>query len=427
MRVLGARCWGLCAVLGVGCVVLSALVRGAQQAPTFTASAQIVEVDVRAFDRGGRFVEDLTIADFEVIEGGKPQVIRALYFVGPSTADSPTAPPLVTSRGPDAGKSAPSPAARQTWIFVFDTSHMTPGAGFDRAKQAVTTFLKERFREGDVGGVVVGGRMVNNRLTSVRAELEAAAASVKPNSDNRSRLLELTREWPRIRDESEALAIASENRDALQRAVTRACTEDQSACPTAEGLVREKTRRFRTEMQRSSLDTLNALNALASGLSKIPGPKTVVFLSDGLVTQEMESSLQTVVGQATRAGARIYAIDVRGLNRGTNASIGDQMLADSPTGGPARLDISEDAPNSLSVDTGGFFIRNQNNIGQALATIADDANRYYVIGYQPENLTLDGRFRPIEVRVKRAGVTVRARRGYLALPSAQLLIPKPIK
>jgi VWFA-related protein len=414
MTVLGARCWVLGAVLGAG--VLGAAVLGAQQAPTFTASAQIVEVDVRAFDRDVRFVEDLTIDDFEVIEGGKPQVVRALYFVGPSAADSPTAPPLVTSRGPDVGSSVPTPAAKQTWIFVFDLNHLTPGAGFDRAKQAVRVFLKEQFREGDLGGVMAGGQMVNNRLTSVRA-----------NGDSRSRLNELTREWPRIRDESEALSIAAENRDALQRAVTRACAEDPSACPGAEGMIREKTRRFRTEVQRSALDTLNAVNTLASGLSRIPGPKTVVFLSDGLVTQEMESTLQSVAGQATRAGARIYAIDVRGLNRGTNTDIGDRMLADSPTGGPARFDITEDAPNSLSVDTGGLFIRNQNNIGQAISSIAADANRYYVIGYQPENLTLDGKYRPIEVRVKRPGVNVRARRGYLALPSAQLLIPKSSK
>lgn len=431
--VLGARCWVLgagCLVLGAGVLgagVLGAGVLGAQQAPTFTASAQVVEVDVRVFDQAGRFVEDLTIDDFEIVDGGAPQVIRALYFVGPAAADSPTAPSLVTSRGPDAGARAASPAARQTWVFVFDTNHLTSGAGFERARQAVATFLKERFRDGDVGGVLADGRMINNRLTSVRAELEAAAAAVRPTNDNRSRLIELTREWPRIRDESEALTIASENRDALQRAITRACMEDQSACRTAEVMIREKTRRFRSEMQRSALDTLNALNVLGNGLSKIPGPKTIVFLSDGLVTQELESSLQSVVGQATRAGARIYAIDVRGLNRGATSDVGDRMLADSPTGGPPRFDITEDAPNSLSVDTGGIFIRNQNNIGQALSTIADDANRYYVVGYQPERLVLDGKFRPIDVRVKRPGVTVRARRGYLALPSAQLLIPKSIK
>ena len=73
------------------------------------------------------------------------------------------------------------------------------------------------------------------------------------------------------------------------------------------------------------------------------------------------------------------------------------------------------------------MIRNDNNIGRALSTVAADANRYYVIGYEPANLTLDGQFRPIEVKVRRPGVVVRARRGYLALPSSQLLVPQIIK
>jgi VWFA-related protein len=422
------------ALLGAVCVVLTAvtLAQTPQQAPpqtpTFTASTQIVEVDVRAFTRDGRFAEDLAIDDFEVLENGKPQPIRALYFVGPAASDAANAAPLVTSRGPEGTNVGPAiRAARQTWIFVFDVNHLTPGSGFDRARLAVTTFLKERFREGDVGGVMAGGTMINGRLTSVRSELMTAASSVRPNSDNRARLNELMREWPRFRDESEALAVADQDREALQRTIMRACSEDQAACQSAEGQVREKASRFRTESQRSTLDTLKAMNALANGLARIPGPKTIVFLSDGLASQDMEGALQAVVGQTTRAGARIYAIDVRGLNRGTNAGIGDQMLADSPTGGPARFDITEDAPNSLSVDTGGFFIRNQNNIGKALVDVADDANRYYVIGYQPENSKLDGTFRPIEVRVKRPGITIRARRGYLALPSSLLLIPQAVK
>ena len=421
------------ALLGATCVVLGAVLAAQapppqQQPPTFTASTQIVEVDVRAFTRDGRFAEDLTIDDFEVMEDGKPQTIRALYFVGPAVSDSATARPLVTSRGPEGTTVGPPiSAARQTWLFVFDVNHLTAGGGFDRARLAVTTFLKERFRDGDLGGVMAGGTMINGRLTSVRAELMNAASSVRPNNENRARLNELMREWPRFRNESEALAVADQDRETLQRVTTRACTEDQTACQTADGLIREKASRFRTESQRSTLDTLKAMNALANGLARIPGPKTIVFLSDGLVSQDMEGALQSVVGQTTRAGARIYAIDVRGLNRGTNAGPGDQMLADSPTGGPPRFDITEDAPNSLSVDTGGFFVRNQNNIGKALVEVADDANRYYVIGYQPENSKLDGTFRPIEVRVKRPGINVRARRGYLALPSALLLVPQVVK
>jgi len=401
--------------------------RTPQQAPTFQATTQLVQVDARVFDRDGRFVSDLTLEDFEIVEQGQVQPLQALYLVDGGTGPTASAAPLVSMRGSTVEGAPPPAATRQTWIFVFDLNHLTAGGGFDRARTAVTTFLKEQFRDGDLGGIVAGSTMVNNRLTSVRAELADAAATVRPNNDHRQRMNILLREWPRIRDESEALAIASGDREAIQRATLRAAADDPSAGQNADLMVRAKAEQFRTDMTRSSLDTLTALHGLATGLARIPGPKTVVLLSDGFVAQELGTTLRSVVGQITRAGARVYAIDARGLNRGTNASIGDQMLVDSSQSAPARFDIGEDSPNSLAVDTGGFFIRNQNNVGRALTTIAEDANRYYVIGYQPQGLTLDGQYRPIEVRVTRPGVTVRARRGYLALPTASLLDPQPIK
>lgn len=398
--------------------------------PAFRTTAQGVEVDVRVFDRDGRFVDDLTIDDFEVIERGVPQPLRALYFVGPAAGDRPGMPPLVTPR--DAGRAQAPPAqaaGRQTWIFVFDLNHLTPGAGFERAREAVVTFLRDQFVDGDVGGIVAGTRMVNNRLTSVRDELVSAARGLRPLPDHRARQIELTREWPRLRDEAEALAIANEDREALQRASIRACGDDESACRAVSPdlAIREKARRLRSDLQRATRETLSAMTALAAGLARVPGPKTVVLLSDGFVVQDMETTLRSAVGQATRAGARVYAIDVRGLNRGTNASLGDQLAAETPSGAPARFDLGADGPNSLAVDTGGFVIRNQNNLGAALRAVADDAGRYYVIGYQPEGLALDGQYRQIDVRVTRPGLTVRARRGYLALEPSQLLVPQPIK
>jgi VWFA-related protein len=412
-----------------------------QQPPTFQATTQAVQLDVRVYydggARDGQFVDDLTLDDFEILEGGTPQRLRALFFVSPAERDRATAPPLVTLRGSagttPASASTPGGAAavtaRQTWIFVFDLNHLTPGGGFDRARTAVQDFIRDQFRDGDMAGVVAGSRMVNNRLTSVRQELIDAVGSVRAVSDRRSRMIELTREWPRLRDEAEALAVANNDRDALQRAVARACADDPSACQATppDLMLMDKARRLRSDIQRATSNSLSSMTALANGLARIPGPKTVVLLSDGFVVQELESTLRSTVGQATRAGARIYAIDVRGLNRGSNADIAERMSADDPAGGPARFDLGEDGPNSLAVDTGGLMIRNENNIGRALSTVAADANRYYVIGYEPANLTLDGQFRPIEVTVKRPGVVVRARRGYLALPSAQLLVPQVIK
>jgi len=397
-----------------------------QEQPVFRSGVNLIEVDVRVFDKDGRFVTDLTRDDFEVIESGAPQQLEALYLIqGQGVAAVATA---AAEERPLANP-APSPAtSRQTWIFVFDTNHLIPGAGFDRAKGAVTEFLRTRFKEGDVGGIVAGGRMVNNRLTSVREELVTAASTVKPTSEARSRTLELTREWPRLQDELEAIQISNGDNDAMQRAVTRACSDDPSACGRVppDLAIREKARRLHVAFEQATRQTLTTINALASGLARMAGPKTVVLLSDGFVTERMESALQQAVGQTTRAGGRVYAIDVRGLNRGRGAGIIDQGLVNDEVGGPAQFDMLADGSNSLAVDTGGLMIRNENNIGRALETIADDAGTYYVIGYRPTNQAFDGKFRQIEVRVTRQGLRVRARRGYLAVEPSRLLVPQPI-
>jgi tetratricopeptide (TPR) repeat protein len=86
-------------------------------------------------------------------------------------------------------------------------------------------------------------------------------------------------------------------------------------------------------------------------------------------------------------------------------------------GGSAPLEAyntAEDGPNMLAVDTGGYAIRHTNKFADALAEIARDTSNYYVIGYSPTNAANDGSFRKITVRVKRPGLRVRARRGYLA-------------
>lgn len=386
---------------------------------TFRSATQLVEVDVRVF-QGERFVGDLKPAEFELTEDGVPQQIRSVLRISAMPS-----PPEGSTPAASPGALASPGAPAQVWIFIFDTPHLTAGT-LQRSREAVEAFIETRFRQGDIGGVVVDGRMVNNRLTSDRAELKQAAASVKIPGDLRSRQLEL-REWPRLQDEAEAFMIDRNDRDALQRAVQRACSDDPDQCRMAQPdmQVRAKAQQLVREYRTATLQTLLVVDTLSKGLARVPGSKTVVFLSEGFVLQDQEAQLRQAVGQAARAGAHFYAIDVRGLNRGSNAGLIDQRLADNPMGAPASFDNQADGPNSLAVDTGGFAIRNENNIGRALDAIQKDAGTYYVIAYSPTNNEFDGKYRAIDVKVARPGVTVRARRGYLALEPAALVRAQP--
>jgi hypothetical protein len=68
----------------------------------------------------------------------------------------------------------------------------------------------------------------------------------------------------------------------------------------------------------------------------------------------------------------------------------------------------------LAADTGGFSLRDRNDLAAGLARIGRESRSHYLLGYTPARRKADGRFRKIEVEVARDGVSVRARRGYYA-------------
>jgi VWFA-related protein len=394
------------------------LTAGSRQAPqqTFRSGTQIVQVDVRVH-KDGRFVPDLAAADFTITEDGVPQRIESVVFVsGTSAPQAPQAP-----RAPQAPLAPPAPSVL---VFVFDTEHLSAG-GLNRTREAVVKFIADRFRQGDVGGVVFDGRMANNRLSTDREELKRAAAAVKLPGEMINRQQEL-RAWPRLQDDQEAWVIANGDRQALAAAVTRACSDDPDQCRMAPPDVQilEKARRLSAQTRTATLKSLRSAEALSNGLARMPGSKTIVFLSEGFFLTSVEAELRQTVGMAARAGARFYTIDARGLNRGgAGADIIDKQYVDNAAGAQQRFDTQADGTNSLAVDTGGLAIRNENNVGRALDAIQADAATYYVVSYTPSNAVFDGKYRTIDVAVSRPGTKVRARRGYLALEPAALLRP----
>ena len=69
----------------------------------------------------------------------------------------------------------------------------------------------------------------------------------------------------------------------------------------------------------------------------------------------------------------------------------------------------------LAENTGGeLLISSDGGLEEQFRRIADDLRASYEIGYYSTNPALDGRFRQVEIRTKRPGLTVRAKPGYYA-------------
>jgi Ca-activated chloride channel family protein len=66
--------------------------------------------------------------------------------------------------------------------------------------------------------------------------------------------------------------------------------------------------------------------------------------------------------------------------------------------------------------TGGRFIATPGGpeLRDAFTGIADELGHQYTVSYRPSNQKRDGKWRALEVKLKREDLTVRTRKGYRA-------------
>jgi VWFA-related protein len=186
---------------------------------------------------------------------------------------------------------------------------------------------------------------------------------------------------------------------------------------------------------RAALDTVRNLSQY---LGNIRGRrKAIVMFSEGIDyniydimsisnTGATESSsvmdaTREMIAAATRANVAIYGVDPRGLGANLEGGAEVQSFPDDTSLGLGQsalfneVRLGQDSLRTMSDETGGFAVVNINDFNTAFQRIVDDNSSYYMLGYYSSNDRRDGRFRRIEVRLKnRPGMTVRARKGYVA-------------
>jgi VWFA-related protein len=228
--------------------------------------------------------------------------------------------------------------------------------------------------------------------------------------------------------EYQAELIDRSDPEALRLAVQEILqTEDYLGEEMAHEKAYSQARRMVFEIMARSGRALEAIEGLVRGLAPLPGRKVVVLVSDGFLiglgaSENRVFDVRRIVDAATRSGVVLYAVDTRGL------------IADVPGGsasfqGPAVLnapgvrqsiqtrgnEAQRQSLNALAEDTGGFLVKNTNDLDLGLSRIVRDNEAYYLLAYEPSNTARDGRFRKIEVRLRnRPGLKVRTRSGYFA-------------
>jgi VWFA-related protein len=149
-----------------------------------------------------------------------------------------------------------------------------------------------------------------------------------------------------------------------------------------------------------------------------PERLTLAYMDD-------DAQFRQILDEANRANASFYPVDPRGLvvfdepisKPTTGLPVPGSTTVTPPSVDHARLASRLTSLRTLAEATDGIALVDSNNITGGLQRVVNDLSSYYLIGYYSGG-KLDGKFHPITVRVKRPGVQVRARRGYLAATPA---------
>ena len=150
-------------------------------------------------------------------------------------------------------------------------------------------------------------------------------------------------------------------------------------------------------------DGMTALNdavyKAAEDLSSRPEKRrAIIVLSDGMDTFSGKSA-DKALKAALAANALIYTVDMSAIE-----STGRQRAQ------------NQGVLRNFAEKTGGTFIATPGGVAMrsAFAKIVDELGMQYTIAYQPKNLTKDGKWRALEVRVAKPNLSIRTRKGYHA-------------
>jgi len=88
--------------------------------------------------------------------------------------------------------------------------------------------------------------------------------------------------------------------------------------------------------------------------------------------------------------------------------------------GRRTVSVAQEGLRNLAYQTGGRAMVNVTDFENLLKQMVRDSSAYYLLGYRSNLGKHDGQFHEISVKVKRAGVDVRARPGYWAVDEAEI-------
>jgi VWFA-related protein len=396
----------------------------AQQPATPSAETQTVSVksnevllDALFRDKKGKMIRDVRQEEVEIYEDGVKQQITSFRLIGPGEAE--------------AAKPATPDPMRPLSLATIVFDRIDQGR-IQRARESALAFIDNALQDNVYARVCVIGRRLylveqftNDRTRLRKAIDRALAPSEKGIAENSDRLVQQLEAVSAEKGESEA-TLARLSGETIKGA-DKSLHDAKSTSPVF------------------------PLLHLSRAQNRLPGRKLVIYFSNGLyLNPGLTDVFNAAISEANRANVAFYALDTRILlaSIGVGSSrlesetvINATRRPESAVYSDARADSfnsfrsqassnfnmfdvmrrraelnKQTALTELAEQTGGSMITAANDINGMLRRATSELGNYYLISYTSTNQEYDGKFRKIEVKVARNGISAQTRNGYFATP-----------
>jgi VWFA-related protein len=410
--------------------------------PTIRVTSTEIALDLVVRDKKGRQVKNVKPGELEIYEDGARQQLLSFRSVSGreqqnrqgSQAKPPTTPSFVPLR-----------ELNTVCIVFYNIDPVTR----PRAVGIVKEFIKSNLPpESYIGIFNLNERLMPvHEFTKNREELLASTFDGKALDFSRA---------------SEALLTASPNITTVNAQVNAATHTATVTIDTTGGEVANTVivgadvstgagaNRVRGDQVRERADFANIsgmretdrINAMIDALGALPGRKTVLLVTTGLILTGDTDLFEKMLTNANNRGITFYALDstemsatedtaqAAKLAAGQLASQSQQqsklnasasvMRENSRQGdntiAAVRNSDTQASLRALSEGTGGFLIANTNDFRKSFQQLAETLDTHYEAVYRSTSSTYDGRLRKVAVKLTRNDWQVESRTGYFALP-----------
>ncbi len=396
---------------------------------TENVTVSLVLVEAAVIDSRGRHVRALQRESFTVREDG--QVMPLATFDEVDLA-RPARAPKAASEAPRNGSGAQPPTTLPTavetqsplaqeererqFVFLFDGYNNTSALRLAQARKAAKKFVRTRMRQGDRAAVYE----VSPYLRGI-SFFTTSAASLDRSIDE-------VRFFPGESLSGQILDSAMSQNQIGSR------TEIQNRILSSAGFAL-------TQQAAERRQFYDSLASLAAALDSVPGRKIVVLFSggfpilpskEGLANGGFTVEFKQMIQKLGQARVTVYSLDIgeeRALGDVTQA-LNYRVALDTLGFGSDFLDrmglgLGSDTSTAftqilavLATESGGRLLGGH-DYDTALASMDDDTDHFYLLGYVPPEAATAGssavvrreRYRSIDVSVNRKGVRVLVRRG----------------